>query len=91
MHFSTALAAAAVAFPLVQAHGDVPGAPKMFGLNIKDLKTRNLLSNLQARGAAVSDPHESHAKRQEAGQCGPGIGNCGAGECCSSGGCEYYL
>ncbi|KAH7139458.1 chitin binding protein [Dendryphion nanum] len=87
MHFSTAVvAAAAAAIPLVQAHGDAPGVPKMFGLNVRDLKSRHLLSNIQAREDVVHAAHETHAKRQEVGQCGEGIGSCGAGQCCSSGG-----
>lgn len=63
--------------------------PQVFGLNIKDLKSRDLLSNLKARLADV-DHHKEHAKRENLearqntdGQCGPGFGSCAAGYCCS--------
>jgi peptidoglycan/xylan/chitin deacetylase (PgdA/CDA1 family) len=87
MHFSTLAAVAAVA-PLVSAHGSM-GLPKIAGINMRDLKTRDLLANLEARIAEVSTAH-AHEKRltarQDDRQCGAGIGSCPAGQCCSGAG-----
>lgn len=88
MHFSTALAAAAAVVPLVHAHGS--NLPTIVGLNPKDLKARAILSNLGARFAEAHDFAHTEAKslnaRQDDRECGEGVGNCGAGLCCSQAG-----
>ena len=70
MHIPTVLAAAAAVMPMVNAHGDMPAVPKILGLNVRDLKARNLLGNMKVR-------HEAHEKRavldsrqNTNGQCG---------------------
>jgi hypothetical protein len=91
MHFSTALAAIAAVAPLVNAH-DVPGAPKIAGLNMRDLKARSVLDNLKARAAAVEQHAEHHLKPRQGGtdgQCGASFGSCAAGYCCSESGCTF--
>ncbi|KAF1951413.1 chitin binding protein-like protein [Byssothecium circinans] len=86
MRFSEILAAAAVAAPLVAAHDDIPGMPKIFGLG-EGVRPRDF--GLPARRAA-SGPVRVHKfnKRQGGldGRCGPkGNGaSCDAGYCCSS-------
>jgi hypothetical protein len=93
MHFSTALAAAAAVVPLVSAHGS--GLPTILGMNPKDLKARAILSNIGARFAEVHDFAHAEAKslnaRQDDRECGEGVGNCGAGLCCSQAGCMYII
>jgi hypothetical protein len=88
MHFSTLAAVAAVA-PFVSAHGGM-GLPKIAGINMRDLKSRDLLANLEARIAEVQTAH-AHANglaaRQDDRQCGAGVGSCPAGQCCSGAGC----
>ncbi|KAJ4382155.1 hypothetical protein N0V86_002484 [Didymella sp. IMI 355093] len=87
MHFSTLAAVAAVA-PFVSAHGGM-GLPKIAGINMRDLKSRDLLANLEARIAEVQTAH-AHANglaaRQDDRQCGAGVGSCPAGQCCSGAG-----
>lgn len=85
MHFTNiALATVATVGPIVNAHGT--GMPKIMGLQTADLKARNLLNEISARMSGV---HEAHAPELEARQgasppeCGPGIGSCPAGKCCS--------
>lgn len=88
MHFSTLAAVAAIA-PLVSAHGGM-GLPKVAGINMRDLKSRDLLANLEARIAEVKTAHAAENKlavRQDDRQCGSGIGSCPTGQCCSGGGC----
>ena len=92
MHFSTLAAVAAIA-PLVSAHGGM-GLPKIAGINMRDLKSRDLLANLEARIAEVKTAHAHEnrlAARQDDRQCGPGVGNCAAGQCCSGAGCMVGL
>jgi peptidoglycan/xylan/chitin deacetylase (PgdA/CDA1 family) len=92
MHFSTALAAVAAVAPLVNAHEGGPGLPRIAGLNVRDLKARDLFSNLKARVDEVNQ--EVHEKRESLkprqggtdGQCGTGFGSCDAGYCCSEAG-----
>jgi hypothetical protein len=63
--------------------------PKLFGRKaIAALKERNVLAG-EATVSAVKRHWVglTHAKRQTAtGQCGPGLGSCGAGICCSPAG-----
>ncbi|KAF3002041.1 hypothetical protein E8E13_008907 [Curvularia kusanoi] len=87
MHFSTFAAVAAIA-PFVSAHGGM-GLPKIAGINMRDLKSRDLLATLEARIAEVKTAHAHEnqlAARQDDRQCGAGIGNCAAGQCCSGAG-----
>ncbi|KAF2645096.1 glycoside hydrolase/deacetylase [Massarina eburnea CBS 473.64] len=99
MRFSTALATVAAVAPIVNAHGG-HGLPQIAGLNLRDLKTRDMLSTLRARVAeiAAQESHESHAAHEERSsnikrqggdsehQCGEGKAACAAGYCCSVGG-----
>lgn len=86
MHFSTLAAVAAIA-PFVSAHGGM-GLPKIAGINMRDLKARDLLANLEARIAEVKTAHAHENKLvARALECGSGIGSCAAGQCCSSSGC----
>jgi len=98
MRFSTALASAAAVVPFVTAHGDAP-MPQIVGLNLKDLKTRDMLSTLRARAAevatqgieeaqAAAEKRDQNTKRQGGtnGQCGGSFGKCDAGYCCSASG-----
>jgi hypothetical protein len=91
MHFnSLALASLALIPSLIEAHGDIPGAPRVFG-------RRPALSGPMRARTEASD-HQSvvseiHDKRQAAsnteGQCGPGFGSCANGYCCSEAG-KFY-
>lgn len=98
MRFSTALASAAAVAPFVTAHGEAP-MPQIVGLNLKDLKTRDMLSTLRARAAevsseaikgaqAASEKRNNNIKRQggTSGQCGGSFGKCDEGYCCSASG-----
>lgn len=88
MHFSTLAAVAAVA-PFVSAHGGM-GLPKIAGINMRDLKSRDLLANLEARIAEVQIAHAHENRltaRQDDRECGAGVGSCAAGQCCSPAGC----
>ncbi|KAJ4365971.1 hypothetical protein N0V95_000348 [Ascochyta clinopodiicola] len=87
MHFSTLAAIAAVA-PFVSAHGGM-GLPKIAGINMRDLKSRDLLANLEARIAEVQTAHAHENRlnaRQDDRECGAGVGSCAAGQCCSGAG-----
>ena len=93
MHLSTALAAAAVAAPFVAAH-DGPSMPRIIGLNVRDLKGRNILNNMVDRAKmSVAGHHEARghlqARQNTDGQCGAGFGSCAAGYCCSESGCTF--
>jgi hypothetical protein len=90
MHFSTTLAAVAAVAPFVSAHGTM-GVPKIAGINMRDLKSRDLLATLEARMADYNahGKHEAVKVRQaDDRQCGAGVGNCPAGQCCSGAGCK---
>lgn len=79
MLYSSAFVAVAAVAPLVHAHG---GVPTILGLNPKDLKARNILSNLGARIVDVHSVPVDNKKieaRQNDAQCGAGIGSCAAG------------
>jgi len=87
MHLFTALAAAVVAAPFVAAH-DGPAIPRIVGLNVRDLKGRNMLNTMVERAKmAVAGHHEARghleSRQNTNGQCGPGFGSCAAGYCCS--------
>ncbi|KAF2638126.1 glycoside hydrolase/deacetylase [Massarina eburnea CBS 473.64] len=88
MRFSEVLAATAAVAPLVAAHGDIPGMPKIFGLGEGALKPRDF--GLRARRAASSGHVHKFNKRQGGvdGRCGPegNSAKCDDGYCCSSAG-----
>lgn len=84
MHFSNVLVASVVA-PLVAAHGEIPGAPKIFGLP-NDLKARAPTTARVLRHAA--EPKRGLLETRQGGQngrCGPSFGgaSCSEGYCCS--------
>jgi hypothetical protein len=79
MHFTSLVIASLALVPcLINAHGDgIPGAPRIFG-------RRSSLGDIQKRQAAY---HDLHGKRQDTdGECGPGLGTCADGYCCSEAG-----
>ncbi|USP73779.1 carbohydrate esterase family 4 protein [Curvularia clavata] len=91
MHYSAALAAVVAVAPIVSGHGT--GVPNIVGLNPRDLKARDLLSRVGARFTGVNELLEPKndvktqiIRRQDDRQCGTGIGNCPAGQCCSGAG-----
>lgn len=97
MHFPTAIAVVAAIVPVINAH-DGPGIPKIAGLDMRNLKARNLMDNIRARAAelsrsAVSEEHAGLKPRQGGtdGQCGAGFGSCAAGYCCSGAGCKFLF
>jgi hypothetical protein len=92
MRFSELFAATAVVAPLVAAHGDMPGMPKIFGLGEGALKPRDF--GLASRRVAPAHVHKFN-KRQGGvdGRCGPD-GNkakCDDGYCCSPAVCSPTL
>ncbi|EUC50341.1 carbohydrate esterase family 4 protein [Bipolaris oryzae ATCC 44560] len=91
MHYSAALAAVVAIAPIVSGHGT--GLPNIVGLDPKDTKARDLLSGIGARFTGVNEIASAKNKvktqiirRQDDRQCGAGIGNCPAGQCCSEAG-----
>ena len=88
MYLSTVIVATIAAFAsLTNAHG--AGALQIIGLDVADLKAKNLLSNLGARFLENRNAHNklTFEARQDKPECGPGIGSCGVGLCCSRSGC----
>jgi hypothetical protein len=79
---------------VVNAHGDSLGINLMgtgAGKMMRDLKSRNVFGKHQpftsdevaARGVYGPEPAAHLQERQTPATCGPGIGNCSAGYCCS--------
>lgn len=70
---------------LIFAHGDIPGAPKIWGWQGDDL-----VPELNALLRPVEHLRQAVAlrKRQDEPEkrCGPGVGACAASECCSNAG-----
>jgi hypothetical protein len=94
MQIRNALLAAGALAPFVSAHnGD--GIPNIVGINMKDLKGRDMLSNLKSRIAEarhqVSEEVQSLGRRQDDKRCGPQYGSCAQDECCSGSGCMLGL
>lgn len=90
MRFSE-IAAAALVAPLVAAHGgDIPGAPKVFGLP-KELKARGPFAARAARHVAQPKQGPQLFARQGGvdGRCGPDFNgaSCAEGYCCSGAVC----
>ncbi|KAH8716802.1 hypothetical protein GQ44DRAFT_688868 [Phaeosphaeriaceae sp. PMI808] len=85
MYLSTiVVATVATVAPLANAHG--AGLPQILGLNVADLKSRDLLRSLEARITdAVLHPNEGNlaARQDSPKECGEGIGSCPTGQCCS--------
>lgn len=87
MYFSTVAVAIAAVVPLANAHGS--GLPQILGLDLADLKNRDLLNSLKARISGLDHVHSEPAKQARASplECGEGIGSCPAGKCCSRANC----
>ncbi|KAL6702409.1 hypothetical protein ACN47E_002051 [Coniothyrium glycines] len=86
MRFSNVLALS-VAAPLVAAHGDIPGAPKIFGLP-KDLKRSPVFARTLRHPVEPSRGLLETRQGGQNGRCGPNFGraSCAAGYCCSGAG-----
>ncbi|KAI8941905.1 hypothetical protein NX059_000019 [Plenodomus lindquistii] len=84
MLFSTLVAATFAIAPLVHAHGS--GLPKIIGLDPADLKSRDLLHALETRFSQLSHARSEPSLETRASppECGPGVGSCPAGKCCST-------
>jgi hypothetical protein len=86
MRFSDIFIASLVA-PLVSAHGgDIPGAPRIFGMP-RQLKARSPLVGHQEAGMAIQGPKlQTRQGGNKDGRCGTqgGGASCAAGFCCSS-------
>ncbi|KAE9974899.1 hypothetical protein EG328_003566 [Venturia inaequalis] len=68
---------------LVATHGDIAGAPRIFGRRTtSELKSRRALA---VRSHDFQETHEL-VKRAQGDTCGPRIGSCAAGLCCSGAG-----
>lgn len=82
MHFSTLLALLLCFLPdIITAHGNIAGAPRIFGRRtVSELRSRRALAS-----SSSQDTHEL-VKRQRDDTCGPRIGSCAAGLCCSGAG-----
>jgi hypothetical protein len=88
MHFnSLALASLALIPSFIEAHGDIPGAPRVFGRRSALSGTMNARTGAGGHQSAVSDIHDKRqASSNTEGQCGPGFGSCADGYCCSEAG-----
>lgn len=91
MHFTIILAASGLV-RYANAHGGVPGAPKIVGLASNDvaaLRSRNILGGRAAHFAHGSHGLHAYARQDDSeGRCGKDFSCkvCAADECCSSGG-----
>ncbi|KAF2865856.1 hypothetical protein BDV95DRAFT_599244 [Massariosphaeria phaeospora] len=91
MYFSTTLAVVAAVAPFVTAHDGAP-IPRIVGLNVKDLRTRDMFSTLKARLADSSHHEAPHnhgrldTRQNTQDQCGGSFGSCAPGYCCSGSG-----
>ena len=92
MKAATFIAAGMTVLPsLVAAHPKaVPGAPSLFGRrDINDLPAlkKRHPAPAKKRGTPTGDDLPSKVKPRQAdntdGPCGPGVGSCAAGVCCS--------
>ena len=83
MRFSAIAAVTAMAPALISAHGGSGG------FNAASLKARSVFDTIRAEAQAAEDhvhARDASEKRQVGGtdgQCGPNIGSCAAGYCCS--------
>jgi hypothetical protein len=85
------IATLATVGPLANAHST--GLPQIIGLDVADVKARSFLRSLGAR-LAESQSHDIEARQtppppSSPPNCGPGIGSCPDGNCCSTLGCKY--
>lgn len=87
MHLYTVLATVAVAAPFVSAHNGL-ATPKILGVNIRDLKARNILTSMADRANLHEARIDLESRQNTNGQCGPGFGSCAAGSCCNQDGCK---
>lgn len=88
MHINV-LALASLAFipSLIEAHGDVPGAPRVFGRRSALSGTMRARTEVSSHQSDVSDIHDKRqASSNTEGQCGQGFGSCADGYCCSEAG-----
>jgi hypothetical protein len=91
MHLTPLYASSLALLPvLVAGHGGIPGAPRIFGLPPgSDLDLREAfasVSNVQ-KSASVESGHLLSKRQRKAEQtCGPNIGSCEVGLCCSADG-----
>lgn len=69
---------------LIAAH-EGAGFPKIVG-GPADLRSRNIFSGLDLHHKRDSDDDRVFKQHVKRANCGPGVGNCAANECCSSGG-----
>jgi hypothetical protein len=84
MRFSYVFAASLVA-PLVAAHGgDIPGAPKLFGMP-KNMRARNPLAGHNKVGHVAGPQLRARQGGNADNVCGPqgGGASCAPGYCCS--------
>jgi len=83
MRFSTVAATIAAVAPLANAHAS--NLPGIVGLDVKDVRVRSMLAQMEARSG-----HGIHSLESRQGaspkECGEGIGSCPAGKCCSEAG-----
>ncbi|KAF2417122.1 glycoside hydrolase/deacetylase [Tothia fuscella] len=87
MRLSAALALSLITLPtLINAHGDIQGAPRIFGLrDVAGLRQR--VAHLGSVGTIErATPFPDLETRQSRTNCGPRVGSCAAGLCCSSAG-----
>jgi hypothetical protein len=90
MHFTTIFASSLAILPmLVAGHGGIAGAPRLFGLaegsDFELGRTFASIPNVLKRSSPETRQLE---RRQELNEqlCGPNIGSCAAGLCCSADG-----
>jgi len=84
MHFSTVTTVAFVVFaPLAHAHGT--GFPKLIGVDPADGRNKDLVHTLETRFLKLDHAHSEPPPqvRQSPLECGPGVGSCSTGKCCS--------
>jgi hypothetical protein len=88
MHFSPSLASLLSILPiLITAHGGIPGAPKLFGRQfLAGLSSRSALTSKSEPQRVIPREPQRVAGRQSTTACGPEVGACAAGLCCSASG-----
>ena len=86
MYLISVLVSTVMLLALVEAHGGIPGAPKLFGRRTSTNAKirRNDFEDATERGmnGAVLGPHLD-SRANTVGQCGSSFGSCAPGVCCS--------
>lgn len=81
MYLSNVLAASVLLPTVIEGHG---GIPQLLGArSVKELKVRSVFEHL---GSHTRHDERQRWKRQVGGtdgMCGPSVGSCAAGSCCS--------